>query len=453
MAIPSQVTILGLGLFGGGVGAARYFAARGARVIVTDLRDETALRESIAALQAFPITFRLGRHCEADFAGSEMVVVNPAVAPDAPALAMAQRSGAQLETATNLLLRLCPAPIAAVTGTHGKSTTVALLAEMMKAAGRRTWLGGNLGGSLLPQLEAMTPDDAVVIEVSSFQAQRLAWLGRSPHVAAVLNLTPNHMDRHADLAEYAAAKQQLIRYQRADDFALLPGDDPILREWAEVGKGEKIFCGAARSTPRGFAIDGSAVEVWRAGAGITFDLASLRLPGAHNRSNAAFAGAAAWLLGANREAIETGMAQFAGLPERLEFVREVGGVRFYNDSIATTPESAIAGIESFSAPVILIAGGSSKKHSFDALAQRIASRCKQVVLIGATADEIAAAIAGRGASVPVARADDLQHAVSTAAAVAEPGDIVLLSPACASFDMFRNFRERGRRFNSLVNRL
>ena len=253
-----QVTILGLGLFGGGAGAARYFAERGARVIVSDLRDAAALAESLEALEGLPIEFRLGPRSggEEDFAGSDLVVVNPAVPPDSPALATAQRCGARLEAEINLLLRLCPAPVAAVTGTNGKSTTVALLGEMMRRTGRKTWVGGNLGGSLLPQVDEMAAGDIVVIEISSFQSQRLAWAGLSPHLGAVLNLTPNHLDRHRDMAEYAEAKRQLLLHQGPGDFAVLNGEDPVLRRWTDAGRGRKLFFGAEPQAPAGIRLDG-----------------------------------------------------------------------------------------------------------------------------------------------------------------------------------------------------
>ena len=452
-ACPRQVTILGLGLFGGGAGAARYFAERGARVIVTDQREAAALAESLRALEDLSLTYRFGAHTEADFAGSEVVVVNPAVPPDAAGLALARRSGARLETEINLFFRFCPAPIAAITGTHGKSTAVALAGEMLRASGRQTWVGGNLGGSLLPRVDAMQPADAVVVEISSFQAQRLGWLGRGPHVAAVLNLTENHLDRHADMAEYAAAKRELLAFQAAGDFALLNGADPIVAAWSDVGAAEKVFVHGDESASRGAAVVGSEVRLWREDEQCGFSVEGLRVPGAHNVTNAVFAGATAWLMGADQAAIEAGIARFGGLPERLEFVREKDGVRFYNDSIATTPEAAIAGLNAFTEPVVLIAGGSSKRHSFAALGEAIARRGKAALLIGATAREIADAIRAQHDSPPVRIVGSLDAAVREAARAACAGEIVLLSPACASFDMFRNYRERGRKFVDLVNRL
>jgi UDP-N-acetylmuramoylalanine--D-glutamate ligase len=451
-----QVTILGLGVFGGGAGAARYFAERGARVIASDLRGASDLAESLRALEGLPIEFRLGPDSggEEDFAGSDLVVVNPAVPPDSPALAAAQRCGARLDAEINLLLRLCPAPVAAVTGTNGKSTTVALLGEMMRRTGRKTWVGGNLGGSLLPEVDRMATGDIVVIELSSFQSQRLAWAGLSPHLGAVLNLTPNHLDRHRDMAEYAKAKRQLLLHQRPGDFAVLNGEDPVLRTWADAGVGRKLFFGAEPQASAGIRLDGERVRLWRDGQRAEVSLARMRIPGAHNRFNAACAAASAWLLGAGPQAIEAALAAFEGLPDRIEFVAEAGGVRYYNDSIATTPESTIAALEAFREPIILIAGGSSKNLSFEDVGGRIARRAKAAVLIGATAPEIERAIRAAGAPTPqIHPAKSLDEAVRLAQRLARPGDVVLLSPACASFDMFRNYAERGQKFRELVRSL
>ncbi|MGO8703906.1 MAG: UDP-N-acetylmuramoyl-L-alanine--D-glutamate ligase [Candidatus Brocadiia bacterium] len=470
-AVPRQVTILGLGLFGGGAGAARYFAERGARVIVSDLRPAAALAESLKALDGLPIEFRLGPASggKEDFAGSELVVVNPAVPPESPALATAQACGARLDAEINLLLRLCPAPVAAVTGTNGKSTTVALLGEMMRQAGRKTWVGGNLGGSLLPQVEEMAAGDIVVLEVSSFQSQRLAWAGLSPHLGAVLNLTPNHLDRHRDMAEYAEAKRQLLLHQGPGDFAVLNGEDPVLRTWTDAGRGRKLFFGAEPEAPAGIRLEGETIRLWRdrrraplghargALSGVEraeIALARMRLPGAHNRFNAACAAASAWLLGAAPKAIEAALAEFPGLPDRLELVAETGGVRYYNDSIATTPESTMVALEAFREPIVLIAGGSSKNLSFEEIGRRIARRAKAVVLIGATAPEIERAIrAGAAPTPPIHPAKSLEDAVRLAHRIARPGDVVLLSPACASFDMFRNYAERGQKFREAVRGL
>ena len=453
-SIPRQVTILGLGLFGGGAGAARYFAERGARVIVADSRKAEELAESMDALLGLPIEYHLGPHQTSDFAGSEIVVVNPGVPNGAPALEMARRAGAALDTEINLLFRCCRAPIAAVTGTNGKSTTVALLGEMMRAAGRTTWVGGNLGGSLLPDVDKIAPGDVVALEISSFQAERMPWAGVHPHLGAVLNITPNHLDRHHDMAEYAEAKKELLRRQGPDDFAILNALDERLQTWTDAGAGQKFFYGAPDSAGRGIRLDGDRVRLWRPGAREEISLERMRLVGPHNQFNAACAAASAWLLGADRRAIEAALASFAGLPDRIELVGEKNGVRYYNDSIATTPESTIVALESFAQPVVLIAGGSSKNLSFEHLGPRIASRARAVVLMGRTAPQIESSIrAARGAQPIMEHAAALPEAVATAARLARPGEVVLLSPACASFDMFRNYAERGQKFRECVRAL
>ncbi len=492
---PAQVTVLGLGLFGGGAGAARYFAERGARVIVSDSRSPETLAESIESLKGLPIDYRLGGHRPEDFAGSELVIVNPGVPPEAPALEMARRAGARLETEINLLFALSPAPVAAITGTNGKSTTTALLAEMLRAAGRTVWLGGNLGGSLLPETDRMAAGDVVVIEISSFQCERLAWLQNddaaackgkaclaaaqegaqpaivgaqhaapltpqsirsvaSPKLAMVLNLTPNHFDRHRDMEEYAGAKKQLLLRQGPGDFAILNGEDAILRQWADAGRGRKFFYGASDSAPNGIQLRGKHVRLWREGNWLEVSLERMRLPGAHNRFNAACASAAAWLLGAPGEAIERAVESFHGLPDRLELVAEKQGVRYYNDSIATTPESTMVALDSFEQPIILIAGGSSKNLSYAEVGKRIARRAKAVVLMGATGPLIERAIRDSGEGSPELRfVADLPEAVAAARSLAASRDVVLLSPASASFDMFRNYAERGQKFRELVRTL
>jgi UDP-N-acetylmuramoylalanine--D-glutamate ligase len=270
----------------------------------------------------------------------------------------------------------------------------------------------------------------------------------------VLNLTPNHLDRHRDMAEYAEAKRQLLLHQRPGDFAVLNGEDPVLRTWAGAGLGRKLFFGAEPQAPAGIRLDGERVRLWRDGQRAEVSLARMRIPGAHNRFNAACAAASAWLLGAGPQAIEAALAAFEGLPDRIEFVAEAGGVRYYNDSIATTPESTIAALEAFREPIILIAGGSSKNLSFEDVGRRIARRAKAAVLIGATAPEIERAIRAAGARTPqIHPAKSLDEAVRLARRLARPGDVVLLSPACASFDMFRNYAERGQKFREFVRSL
>ena len=324
----------------------------------------------------------------------------------------------------------------------------------MRATGRRTWLGGNLGGSLLSDVEDIAEEDVVVLEISSFQAERLAWIRRSPHLAIVLNVTPNHLDRHGTMDAYAAAKRQLLADQREGDLALLNAGDPILRTWENAGQGKKAFIGDDVNGELGSRLVGAGVRVWDAQKSESVSLDGLRLPGAHNRFNAACAVTGAWLLGADRSSIEEALARFPGLPDRLEFVGEKRGVRFYNDSLATNPDSALAALQAFDTPVALIAGGSPKGLSFAALARAITQQASVVVLIGQTADRLESAIQSAGGPPPpIHRASTLPEAVAVAARCVERPGVVLLSPACASYDMFRNYAERGRCFREAVRAL
>jgi len=453
-ARPQRVTILGLGLFGGGVGATRYYAGRGARVVVTDLRNEAVLEESLRSLSDVPVELHLGGHSEADFKDADVVIVNPAVPPNAPVMDMARQCGARLDTAINLLFRECPAPMVAVTGTNGKSTTAALLGDIFRAAGRRAWVGGNLGGSLLSDLDRIRPDDIVVLELSSFQCERLAWVKKSPHIAVVTNLTPNHLDRHHDMADYASAKQELLRYQTPDDYMVLNADDPTVRAWGGVGRGQSAFVGQCVDSPVCADWKSGMVRLTRNGVSCEVSIERLALPGRHNQFNAACAAMAAWLAGVNPAAIEAGLSRAKGLPDRLECVGEHGGIRFYNDSISTTPESTLAALDAFEVPVHLIAGGSSKNLCFSELGHRIASTAASVTLLGATADDLETAIRATDTPPPpLSRVSDLKSAVRTAYDHARSGDVVLLSPACASYDMFSNYRERGTAFRRTVRDL
>ena len=445
-AIPSRVTVMGLGGFGGGEGAARFFAERGARVTVTDLRSAEALAQPMARLAGLAVTYHLGEHPESDFTDTDCVVVNPAVKPNAPFLALARRHGVRLDTAINVFLRESRAPVVAVTGSNGKSTTTQMIHEMMLASGRRSWLGGNIGGSLLGKLGEIEPDDVIVLELSSFQLDRLPWGARAPEVGVAINVTPNHLDWHGTFDAYAAAKRNLVTLQRPGDTAVLNVDDPVVAEWREVCGGG-VFAVSREGPDAAWRED--SVTLRRGDEQVEVSFAALQLSGPHNRQNAALGASAAWLLGAAPDAIEDALRRLAPLPHRLETVAERDGVRYVEDSVATTPESTIAALRSFEGRVHLIAGGSSKGTPFDELGRVIAERATTVVLIGRTAPEIEAAIPP-GAPVEVVRADTLDEAVAAARRRARAGDTVLLSPACASFDMFTNYVDRAEQFRALV---
>jgi len=351
-----RATIMGLGHFGGGVAAARWLARQGALVTVSDAADEHALADSLPPLADAPIAaIHLGGHRAEDFQRADIVVVNPAVRPDSPWLHAARQSAARLCTELELFIENCPAKIIAVTGSNGKSTTAAMIASILNAAGRRAFLGGNIGGSLLDDLPRMTADDWVVLEISSFQLWHFA--SRTPHapreeaaegvrrihVAVVTGCSPNHLDWHGNFADYVAAKQRILAGQTSDDFAVLNTFDAEVASWLPLVRGRPIL------------VSGADIPVCRAGADDARadrnvcptvsldDLPPLQTPGEHNRINAACAAAAASAIGCTADDIRRGLESFRGLPQRLEPIALIEGRRFYNDSAATTPESTRCG--------------------------------------------------------------------------------------------------------------
>ena len=439
-----KVLVMGLGTFGGGVGLSRFLAEYGAKVVVTDTASPIELADSVAKLAGLPIKLRLGEHREADFTQAEMIVVNPAVRRDSPFLKIAADNNVSLTSEMNLFFQFCPAQIVGITGSNGKSTTAAMTAAVLGAADcgraaagyRNVWLGGNIGKeNLLCQIEQIDPNDIVVLELSSFQLYELGRIKRSPHIAVVTNIAPNHLDWHGTMREYIDAKQNILRCQTGGDFAILNRLDESLWSWA------KLTTAAVRWFP---ADEPDSIE--------------LGIPGEHNRLNASAAIEVGRILGVDSTAAKESLKNFDGLEHRLEFVRQIDGVRYYNDSIATTPESTIAAIEAFGEKKVLILGGYDKKISFDSLAAKIAGSVEAVVVIGQVQGELLKRIerakADRGEKRPVCiKSKTLAEAVDSARNCTAAGAIVLLSPACASYDMFRNFQDRGEQFKKLVREL
>jgi UDP-N-acetylmuramoylalanine--D-glutamate ligase len=425
-----RVVVMGLGRFGGGVAAARWLARRGAEVAVTDLAPASSLAESLGALRDVPIAhYRLAGHDEADFRRADWVVVNPAVKPDNPLLALARRAGARLTSEIELFLRHCPAPVVGVTGSNGKSTTAAMTAAALRADGRRAWLGGNLGGSLLEKLDDIRPGDWCVLELSSFQLHYLADDVPWPAVAVVTGFSPNHLDWHGSLAQYAAAKQRLLLRQGPDGAAVLNLADAEVARWRGLVRGRLVEPAAGGQLP------------------------PLGVPGEHNRVNAALAAAAARAAGCSEDAIRRGLAGFGGLPQRLEWVATVAGRRFYNDSAATTPESTAAALRSLDGAVWLLAGGRNKGFDLDRLAREIARRAAGAALFGATAEALRARLAAADPAFPAADCRTLDAALWWCWERSRPGEAILLSPGMASTDQFLNYQQRGERFVALVGAL
>lgn len=437
-----RVLVMGLGRFGGGVDAVRYLARQGARVCVTDGAPADRLAVPLQALADIAdLRFRLGEHEATDFDEADVILVNPAVPDTHPLLERSRCQGKTITTSVNLFFENCPAPIIGITGANGKSTTTALAAHLLEGQpGRRVWLSGNIGHQpLLETLKDISPEDRVVLELSSFQTERMAGIGRGPQVALLTNLTPNHLDRHGTFADYCAAKEVLFQCQPchpdAPSTSLFCGEDAVACRWfdryrVQAGRHSLLY---------------RAKEVPAALRGVYL------LPGRANLTNLAGAWAIAQVFGVTEAQACDRLASFRPLPHRLDRVAEREGIRWVNDSIATTPESTLVALAAFDQPKILIAGGYDKGACFKALGEAIARYTKGVVLLGQTAPALARSIKqGRGATVPVTRVDTLDQAVQAARGMAVPGDVVLLSPACASYDMFTNFQERGDAFVALV---
>lgn len=455
-----KVTVMGLGLFGGGVGAARHFAENGAIVTVTDKRFEKDLKPSIDALKDLPIRFVLGQHYEDDFRSADILLVNPGVTMDNPLVTMARGAGARIEFAMNLLFKLAAKnPKIGITGSNGKSTTTALLGEMVRVMDDRTLVGGNIGKCLLSETKNLAPDVPIVLELSSFMLEGMREMATSPNVAIVTNLSPNHLDRHGTMAEYAEAKLNIIRHQGPSDCAILNADDPLLSGW-ESQTQARVIRFSVKEEPSGnaaFLAGDKLIVRWDGVEEVIAHRKMLRLPGIHNVANALAASAAALAFGVRPWQVAEALSKFSGLPHRLEVVASNDKkVTYYNDSIATTPESAICALASFDGPITLIAGGSDKGSAYDELAASIVRKVRRLILLGVTAPKIEEAVLRAAKQCnrcpEILRATSLEHAASQASAGALPGEAVLLSPACASFDMFRNFQERGELFRALAQR-
>jgi UDP-N-acetylmuramoylalanine--D-glutamate ligase len=455
----ARVTVMGLGLFGGGAGAARFALDRGAEVTVTDLRSAHDLAASMEALSGRDVRFVLGRHEESDFVDADLVIVNPAVPRESKYVTLARDSGVPLTTEIVLFTERCRGRIIAVTGSNGKTTTTSIIGAIMSRHDPRTVVGGNLGRSLLDIADTVEPGTPVVLEVSSFQ---LEWLGDTrwaPDIGVITNLSPNHLDRHGTFENYVAAKRQLLAYQSPDQTAVLNFRDDRLRSMAETLPGRIVwFASPDAALPGACEIDGRIMAVPPDSTPVDImPRDDIPIPGDHNAENVLAAVAAAFAWSAGPDAVSPAVAAeairgFAGVEHRLEYVRTVDGVDYFNDSIATTPESAICALRSFEpGTVVLIAGGYDKGMPFDSLGHEIAQRAAGLVVIGATAEQITLAASDSGFSgSAIHRAESLEEAVRTAVSISRPGQRVILSPACASYDQFRNFAERGQRFKNAV---
>jgi len=431
-----RITVQGLGYFGGGIAVARWLVSQGAKVLVTDSAPASKLADSLAQLQGLPITYRLGEHREEDFTQTDLVVASPAVPLTNKYLAAARSAGVPITTEIRLFTERCPSNLTlGVTGTKGKSTTTAMLAAILREKfGDRVFVGGNIGTSLLEALPRIGPDDPVVLELSSYMLEHLRAANWSPHIAVVTMVARDHVEWHGSLEAYVNAKRVIVENQTEDDFAIL---------------------NRACNTAQDFARHTRAQIKW-------FDAAAhprfpLGLAGDHNQFNAQAAFTAAACLGVSWQQAAHALANFRALPHRLELVHESAGVSYYNDSIATIPEAAIAALESFpSKKVLQIVGGKlPDDQPLESFCNTLVQRAKTVLCIGETGPKIAAKLAQSQATAapPCYDCRDLATAVSQARQLAQPGDIILLSTGCKSYDQFPNFEARGEMFTKLARQM
>ena len=443
------VAVIGIGV--SNTPLLRLLLREGIAVTACDRSDRAKLGALAEELEAAGAVLRLGDGYLQDL-DQDVIFRTPGLRPDVPELEAARARGSVITSEMEVFFLVCPCPIIAVTGSDGKTTTTTIIAQLLRAAGHTVHVGGNIGHPLLAEADTIRPTDWAVLELSSFQ---LMTMTQSPHIAVVTNLAPNHLDVHRDMAEYVAAKENIFTHQSREDIAIFNADNAITAEQSTRAPGHARLFSRQGEVADGVFLRGEDV-VCRSGGHerIVMTTGDIKLPGVHNVENYMAAIAAVDGLVPD-QVIQTFAREFGGVEHRIELVRTYKGVRYYNDSIASSPSRAIAGLRSFSEKVIMIAGGYDKHIPFDVLGPEIVAHVKLLVLCGATADKIRAAVENASGYRPghpeIIDAAPLAAAVQAARDWAQPGDVVTLSPACASFDQFKNFAERGDFFKAIVN--
>ena len=447
------VAVIGIGV--SNTPLLRRLLAEGIAVTACDRSSREKLGPLADELEAAGATLHLGEGY-LDGLTQDVIFRTPGLRPDVPQLLAAQRQGSTLTSEIEVFFQVCPCHMIAVTGSDGKTTTTTLISKFYEAAGRKVHLGGNIGAALLPMLPEVRPEDVAVVELSSFQ---LISMHQSPKIAVVTNVTPNHLDHHKDMQEYIDAKRNILLYQNPPCRAVLGYENEISRSMQKDCKGKQVWFTRLHDTDNGAFLRKEDNMLCMAEDGVVTPFLAqkdIKLRGLHNIENLLAAAAAVWGE-VPVEAIQKVGSTFTGVEHRIEPVRTLDGVLYYNDSIGTSPTRTIAGLRSFDQKVILIAGGYDKHIPYEPLAPEIVAHVKDLVLMGATGPRIEKALREdpgfNEAALPIQHADNMQHAVELARAAAKPGDIIILSPASASFDLYPNFEVRGREFKNIVNAL
>lgn len=445
-----------LGLARQGLAVTRWLVEQGAQVTVSDAKAEADLQGPIAALRDLDVQFALGGHPLTLLDDGDVLCLSGGVPIDLPIVREAQRRGLPLTNDAQLFVERCPAPLMGITGSAGKTTTTTLTGEIFKAAHFTTWVGGNIGNPLIGDLAELLPTDRVVMELSSFQ---LDVMTTSPHLAAILNITPNHLDRHPSMAAYIEAKRHILDFQSFDDIAVLGYDNDLTRALSGRANGYVRFFSREKIVGRGAFLKGDRILVVHNREEEVCRLGDIQLRGDHNVLNVLAACAIASAMGVDVEPMAQAIREFKGVEHRLQWVREVNGVKYYDDSIATAPERLMAGVNAFGESIVLLAGGRDKHLPWGEAAQLMVERVRELIVFGEMGDLVREAVEAQ-----LSRSDErvleqvhqvktLAEAVALAAQRARAGEVVLLSPGGTSYDAFKDFAERGDRFQEWVGEL
>jgi UDP-N-acetylmuramoylalanine--D-glutamate ligase len=440
--------IVVVGLARTGVSVARFLVGRGARVTVTDRKDGEALAPFVNALAGLDITMELGRHADDTFSRADLIVVSPGVPLDIAPLQCARERRVPVFSEIELASLCISAPIAAITGTNGKTTTTTLTGEIFRSCGFRTFVGGNIGNPLIDLITSGENAERVVAEISSFQLEGIEHF--RPKVAVLLNITEDHLDRYASYQEYIAAKERIFANQSAEDFAILNVDDPLVAACAQRIAARVVPMSRQRILAQGIYYHTGTITFAWDGRFEQFPTANLKLRGVHNLDNCMASVATTLLLGCPAAGVQAALERFTGLPHRMELVATVRGVAYYNDSKGTNVGSVVKSLESFPDGITLIAGGKDKGGEYTPLVELVRERVRHLILLGEAKERIQAALGHLTHTVLVA---SVEEAVREAHRLAQPGEVVLFSPACSSFDMFRSYEERGDCFVAAVRSL
>jgi len=453
-----KIAILGLGVTS--IYLVKFLCSCGINLTICDIKKAEELEQICHELAGLDVEYRLGENYMDNLTDFQLIFISPGINPLKAEIVEAKEKGVEFSSEIELLFELSKAPIVGITGSSGKTTTTTLtgiiLTEEYENRGKKAYVGGNIGTPLIDKVLDFKETDIVLLELSSFQ---LKFMKKSAHIGAILNITPNHLDVHPDMQDYISSKENLVKYQSAQDVAIFNLDNEISAGLMNETEGKKMMFSLNKKLDEGAYLDGDEIVFASNGSRETIcNISDVKIPGMHNVENVLAAIVISIAAGASRDVIRKNIKSFSGVSHRLEKVRVVNGVTYINDSISTTPSRAIAGIKAIDSPIIQIAGGYDKKLPFDEMADIAIERVKEFILLGNTAPKIEEALkhaaSKNNRKLPsIHKAASLEEAIDIAAKASQVGDFVLLSPACASYDMFKNFEERGNIFKEIVNKL